>query len=348
MKRTLSMLAPLLTATLFLASCGGGTGTPAPTPTPPSSTPSDTTPPTVNLRIGQTTVKAGDPLNIAADVTDNVGVKHVEFRIDGELIGTQTQAPYTLTYMPQNSGEQSRVLTVEVRAVDAAGWATTAATTVTVNPLARTLPIYIPAAGAAVGTGDGTAVGTVYVSPTAAEVELMLLVNEVRTKGTIQGVDATVGSCVEGRFAPLGAMTYNGALAYAGRKHADYLGEVGFEAHVETATQNPAFYGATAKDRVTRAYRELAGRDAGYASGTNNVRYGGENVAGGGEDMSAPSHVLRGWMRSPGHCAAVMHPEGQMMGVGRSYRPASPEAEQVGELMRYKTNWALLVRIQPN
>lgn len=379
MKRTLPMIAPLLSATLLLASCGGGAGTPpaptptptpspaptpTPTPTPPAPTPpaptpptptppaptppADTTAPVVSLKLSHTSVTAGEPLTITADATDDVGVTRVEFRVNGELVATQNQAPYVLTYVPQNASGQALTLTVEVKAMDAAGWIRTVATSVTVNPPARTLPTYIPAAGASVGTGDGTFAGTVYVSPTAAEVELMHLINEVRTKGSIGGVDATAGTCVEGQFTPLAPMTYNGLLAYAGRKHAEYLGEVGYEGHVQTATQHAAFYGATVKDRVMRAYQELAGRDAGYASGTNNVRYGGENAAAGGDAMREPQHVLRGWLRSPGHCAALMHPEVRMMGVGRSYNADRPDAEQVGNVTRFKTNWALLVRVSPS
>lgn len=120
-------------------------------------------------------------------------------------------------------------------------------------------PLYVPVAGAAVGSGDGTKEGTVYIVPTAEDIQFLNFVNEVRTKGTLNGVDITKGTCVEGSFIPLNSLTYNGLFAFAARKHADYVVFNDISSHNETDSSSPYFYGATVRDRVQRAYLEQAG-----------------------------------------------------------------------------------------
>lgn len=177
---------------------------------------------------------------------------------------------------------------------------------------------FIPAPGAAVGTGDGTVLGTVYVSPVAEEVEVMRLVNEVRTQGTLNGADAIRGSCVEGEFKPgtLRPLSFNGLYAYAARKHAVYMSEVAYEGHAQTKTDSPYFYGATVRDRVVRAYKEQAGLEKSYV-GDNNVIDGGENAASG---YKTPEEVMRAWMQSEGHCMNIMYPHHKMMSAGVAFR----------------------------
>jgi uncharacterized protein YkwD len=183
--------------------------------------------------------------------------------------------------------------------------------------------MFIPVAGAAVGTGSGTKLGTVYVSPTAEEVEVMRLVNEVRTKGTLNGQDATVGSCVEGTFKAdtLRPLTYNGLYAYAARKHAIYMSEVGYEGHIESQTTSPYFYGATNQDRVVRAYKEQAG-----LTDTPQV---GENLVT-GNTRATPETAMRAWMTSPGHCRNIMYPVYRMSGIGHYVAAEVPQANRWG------------------
>ncbi len=205
--------------------------------------------------------------------------------------------------------------------------------TPTPNPTPSPPVLFIPAAGAAVGTGDGTKTGTVYVSPSAEEVQLMNFVNEVRTTGKINGTGATAGSCVAGKFTPLKPLTFNGLFAYAARKHATYLSEVGYEGHTESQTASPFFYGATAVDRLTRAFKEQA------AIG-NVVSGAGENAA---ANFPTPEAVLRTWMQSPGHCANIMNlaPSTKMMGVGYHDSPADVASTRYGKTWVLVAGWVL-------
>ncbi|CAM3407592.1 CAP domain-containing protein [Deinococcus saxicola] len=209
--------------------------------------------------------------------------------------------------------------------------------TPTPNPTPSSPVLFIPAAGAAVGTGDGTKTGTVYVSPSAEEVQLMKFVNEVRTTGKINGTDATAGSCVAGKFTPLKPLTFNGLFAYAARKHATYLSEVGYEGHTESQTASPFFYGATVRDRLIRAYRELAGLTKTYPQGVDNrMDLGGENAA---ANYSTPEVALREWMQSPGHCANIMRPEHLMMGLGFHDSPVNVASNRYGKTWVFIAGW---------
>ncbi len=213
------------------------------------------------------------------------------------------------------------------------GGATPAPGTPTPTPTPPVL--FIPVAGATVGAGDGTKTGAVYVSPSAEEVQLMKLVNEVRTTGKINGADATAGSCVAGKFTPLKPLTFNGLFAYAARRHATYLSEVEYEAHTESQTASPFFYGTTVRDRLIRAYRELAGLTKTYPQGVDNrMDLGGENVVTG---SLTPEASLRAWMQSPGHCANIMRPEHLTMGVG--FHDSSVNKTRYGKSWAFIAGW---------
>ncbi|MDL2342974.1 CAP domain-containing protein [Deinococcus sp. MIMF12] len=175
--------------------------------------------------------------------------------------------------------------------------------------------IFIPQVGAAVGSGDGSKLGTVYVSPNTQEVALMQFVNEVRTKGTINGVPALKGTCVDGTFTPgtLSELTYNGVLAYAARKHATYNGTYGYEAHAETQPTHPNFYGTTSKERVERAYRDLTGQNIAFTWGQENAGFG----------YSKAADMMHAWIESPGHCRGIMEPGNRTMGMGYHTGPST-------------------------
>lgn len=170
---------------------------------------------------------------------------------------------------------------------------------------------FIPEAGALVGSGNGTATGTVRISPNATEVEMMNLVNEVRTKGTLNGEDAIAGSCVEGTFKPgtLRPLTFDGILAYSARMHATYMTESGDYDHVEHHPEHPAFYGATGKDRNERA-RAMFGQ-----AWDGKAVY--ENIV---IQRPTAARAMRDFMLSSGHCQSIMRPEARRVAIG--YTPA--------------------------
>ena len=176
------------------------------------------------------------------------------------------------------------------------------------TPTPTPKPLFIPIPGALVGSGDGTKEGTVYVSPTADEIAILNGINEVRTKGTLNGVPVTAGTCVDGTWKALPALTYNGLFAYAARKHADYIQATGEYDHVESQTGAPTFYGANPTDRVARAYREKGVENPpSVAEVLDKVL----NV--GGEESIQTVNV---WMQSAPHCRILMRSDVKEFGAG--------------------------------
>lgn len=173
-------------------------------------------------------------------------------------------------------------------------------------------PLYVPGVGAAVGSGDGTKEGTIYITPTAEDIQFLNFVNEVRTKGTLNGVDITKGTCVEGNFASLRPLSYNGLYAYAARKHADYVVFNNSRTHYENDSSSPYFYGTTVRERVQRSYLEQAGINKIY-EGDNTTPYGGELLAPVAPEI--PQAVLA-FMHSPNHCKAMMGSDLTDIGTG--------------------------------
>jgi hypothetical protein len=98
--------------------------------TPP---PGDTTPPTVTLTSPTNGATVTGNINITASASDSgSGVARVEFYVDGQLIGTDTAAPYSVTWNSKKSAKGSH--TIYAVAVDNAGNSqATPAITVTVR-----------------------------------------------------------------------------------------------------------------------------------------------------------------------------------------------------------------------
>jgi hypothetical protein len=107
------------------------TPTPTPTPTPtstptPSRTPTptpagDTIKPTIMITspANGSRVKRKTNITVQATASDNKGVTKVEFRRNGALLCTDTQAPYSCTMFTDNG--TNTTVTYEARAYDAAG-----------------------------------------------------------------------------------------------------------------------------------------------------------------------------------------------------------------------------------
>lgn len=190
--------------------------------------------------------------------------------------------------------------------------------------------LFIPQSGAAVGTGDGTIIGTVYVSPNVQEIEWMNLVNEVRTKGTAGGVDAVTGTCADG-LAHVGPLTFSGPAAFAARKHALYMQQVGVEeGHQELQPDKLYFYGKTPTDRATRALREEGKVADGYIGAGENLKL---------SSITDHAASLRGWMRSEGHCKNFMDPRYKAMGVGYDWNESPPSGLTVKGVTVINFHW---------
>ena len=320
---------------LLLASCGSLGGPPT---TPGSTTPGSTTPETVNVTLsGPVNVTSTAPQLWEALTSPNV--TRVEFFLDSISLGTDPQAPFQTS--PSFTASQNGAHVIKAVATTAAGTQKTATLSVTVNIAGTTTPtqpptgqIFIPAAGAAVGTGDGTKLGTVYVSPNAQEVDFMTLLNEVRTKGTINGTDARAGTCLEGvQPGTLKPLTFNGVMAYASRKHSEYLGSWGYEGHEELNSSHPNFYGATVGDRIRRAYSELRLGAPGMVSGGEMAAYGSSNF-----NLSA-TQTVTGFLHSPPHCQLLA--QNNIASVGVGYVSAAYQDGTAAQPTRYENNWTV-------
>jgi uncharacterized protein YkwD len=146
------------------------------------------------------------------------------------------------------------------------------------------------------GDGDGDGDGDVPDSGYCAEVadwdaawkqkeeEILVIVNQVRAQG------ANCGS--EGNFGAAGPLSMHPALRCAARKHSKDMNDRNFFDHV-----NPD--GDLPWDRM-----EMAGYQYSTA---------GENIAGGNAGAQA---TMNQWMNSDGHCANIMNPDFEDIGVG--------------------------------
>jgi hypothetical protein len=71
-------------------------------------------------------------VTISASASDNVGVTQVSFYVDGQLLASDTSAPFSTTWNTNRAAKTTH--TIYARAVDAAGNTTQSATiTVTVS-----------------------------------------------------------------------------------------------------------------------------------------------------------------------------------------------------------------------
>jgi uncharacterized protein YkwD len=140
-------------------------------------------------------------------------------------------------------------------------------------------------------TGDipnNTYCSSVISWPTAAtdaEAQVLVLVNQRRAAG------ATCGTY--GYKPPAPALTMNGALRCAARKHDKDMIANNFFSHTGTGPTTP--------------WQRIA--SAGYGA----YKAAAENIAAG---QTTPSAVVTGWMNSPGHCNNIMNPALKEIGVG--------------------------------
>lgn len=122
--------------------------------------------------------------------------------------------------------------------------------------------VFIPKAEAPRGTSNGTTKGTVYISPSKEEIQIIKYINEIRTKGTLGG-ENLIGknNCLTtSNFKPNKkyALSYNGIVAYSAKKHTEYMTKTpdGYS-HIETKTNSPYFYGKELSNRINKARKDL-------------------------------------------------------------------------------------------
>ncbi|HEX5746557.1 MAG TPA: Ig-like domain-containing protein [Archangium sp.] len=84
---------------------------------PPTAS-SDTTPPTVNITAPANAATVSGTVDVTASASDAVGVKKVEFYVDGSLADTDTAAPYVFTW--NTAGVANGSHSIMAKAYDAA------------------------------------------------------------------------------------------------------------------------------------------------------------------------------------------------------------------------------------
>ncbi len=119
---------------------------------------------------------AGTAVTLTGAASDDGAVGHVDFLVDGAVVGTDTAAPYTLSWNSASVANGSHTITT--RAVDTAGnSATSSAVSVTVNNVAPpSTAITVPAGGSTVtGTAVTVSASAAATSPdTVSKVDFYL------------------------------------------------------------------------------------------------------------------------------------------------------------------------------
>ncbi|WP_257449822.1 Ig-like domain-containing protein [Archangium lipolyticum] len=142
----------------------------------------DTTPPDAALTSPAPESFLKGTVVLAASASDNLAISKVEFYLDGSLLGTDTSAPYTLSWYSLYATDGAHTFTV--KAFDGAGNArTSGGVGVIIDNNAPTTSISAPAANALVG-------GTVQVSATASDTHAVAKV-ELYADGTLIGTDTS-------------------------------------------------------------------------------------------------------------------------------------------------------------
>ena len=157
------------------------------------------------------------------------------------------------------------------------------------------------------------------------ERQVLAFVNEVRTKGTLNGdANAVTGTCAAG-VGPMKALLPSSVGYLAASGHANWFATYGYTAHVELDHSFPSYYGETLTDRMIRGDRTVGSNVS--ASGA------GENAAAG---QTSPLEVMKAWLNSTGHCANIMNSVYTHMAPGYA-AAAAYRAQPQGNI--YKDSW---------
>jgi hypothetical protein len=98
-----------------------------------STTPSDTTAPTVSISSPSTgtSVSRNSVMTVTVSASDNTAVTQVQLYLDGKLVGTDTSGPYSFSWSLK--GVSAGTHTITATAYDAAGNTSSASITIKVS-----------------------------------------------------------------------------------------------------------------------------------------------------------------------------------------------------------------------
>ena len=156
-------------------------------PAPATTTPSDTTPPTVTLTSPANGATVAGSVAIAASASDaGSGVSRVEFRVDGMLLATDSASPYSTTWSASSASAGAH--TIQATAVDGAGNSASASIQANIaappDTTSPSVALTSPAAG-------GTVTGSVVLAATASDAGSGVSRVEFRVDGTLVASDAS-------------------------------------------------------------------------------------------------------------------------------------------------------------
>ncbi|GAB3989062.1 CAP domain-containing protein [Spirosoma daeguense] len=124
----------------------------------------------------------------------------------------------------------------------------------------------------------------------AVQQEVLQYINEARSQSCVCGTDT---------YPPAPPLSLNSRLNGASNKHAVDMADYNYFSHTGRDGSQPW-------DRMTReGYQWIVA---------------GENIAAG---FTTPRSVVTAWLNSPGHCANIMNPGFQNVGVGYGYNISS-------------------------
>ena len=95
-----------------------------------TTTPPDTTLPTVTFLAPADGVNVSGTVTLSADASDNIGIDHVDFLVNGTVVGTASSAPYTVNW--NSTTVLNGVVTVTAHAVDTSSNSADASINVTI------------------------------------------------------------------------------------------------------------------------------------------------------------------------------------------------------------------------
>lgn len=138
----------------------------------------------------------------------------------------------------------------------------------------------------------------------AEEQQAVQLINELRTKGTLGGDSSVRAGTCAAQWVPTAALNTSNTARLSADYQAQWLATYGWSAHDQPDPTFPSYVGRTVEARFTVAQRTLGT--------TVDWTVLMENVAAG---QTTPAAAVEAWLRSPAHCAAMMHPAARHIGL---------------------------------
>ena len=153
------------------------------------SPPPDTTPPSVSLTAPADAATVNGSVTISADASDNVAVTQVEFLVNGNVVGSDTSNPYSISW--DSTSLANGPATITARASDGSNTTTSSAHNVTIDNNGSPPPDTTPPSVSLTAPADAATVnGSVTISADASDNVAVTQV-EFLVNGNVVGSDTS-------------------------------------------------------------------------------------------------------------------------------------------------------------